>query len=57
VDVPGVVYDRAAAHQAWAKRRADLYRLAGVGAVLSDIDQQIADLHGRVNLLLNGETA
>jgi predicted flap endonuclease-1-like 5' DNA nuclease len=56
VDVPEVVYDRAAAQRAWARRRDDLHRLAGVGAVLTDLDQQIADLHDRVEVLLNGES-
>ena len=46
-------YDRAAAEQAWTTRRADLHRIAGVDDVLSDIDQQIADLQDRVAALLD----
>ena len=54
VEQVGAVYDRAAADRAWATRRADLRRLAGVGDVLTGIDQRIADLQDRVNALLDG---
>ena len=37
------------------KRRDDLHRLADVGDVLSDVDQQIAHLQERVSALLDGE--
>jgi|SRR5664279_5133177 len=48
-------YDRAAWQRAWSKRRADLDRLAGVADVLTDIDQRVSDLQGRVTALLNSE--
>ncbi len=52
---PAGVYDRNDWHRAWTKRRADLDQLTGVADVLTDIDQRVADLQGRVTALLNSE--
>jgi len=52
----GAVFDRAAAQQAWTKRRNDLDSLADVADPMTDIDQQIAALQQRVNTLLDGRT-
>jgi hypothetical protein len=57
VEPAGSVYSKASAEQAWSKRRDELHRLADVGDVLSDIDQQIAVLQQRVNALLDGEVS
>jgi hypothetical protein len=50
--VSGPVYDRSANEKAWAKRRDDLRRIADVSDVLTGIDQQIAELQHRVDMLL-----
>ena len=47
------VYSREDWQRAWLRRRADLDLLADVADVLTDIDQQVADLQNRVTALLD----
>ena len=49
------VYSAQDRQRAWLRRRADLDRLADVADVLTDIDQQVADLQSRVTALLDGQ--
>ncbi len=54
--VTRVVYSRDDAQLAWARHRADLKDIAGIGDVLNDVDARAQELHRRTAAILAAET-
>ena len=51
-----VVYSRGDAQRAWERRRTDLKDIAGVEAILNDVDARAKELHQRTAAILAAET-
>jgi len=54
--VPRAVYSREDSQWAWARRRADLADLAGVGNLLNEVDARARELERRTAAILVGQT-
>ncbi len=54
--VTRVVYSRGDAQRAWERRRTDLKDIAGVEAILNDVDARAKELHQRTAAILAAQT-